>query len=137
MTRTYRGLLLIVLMAVLALPAIARGRAVGAPSNPTVPTAAAFPSTAKEAYLSDDILAYIRPGLQIKVNSVTISTDRKVTVDLSLTDAFDQPIDRLGKTTPGAVSLSYILAWYDPATRQYTAYTTRAQTSAATSPHTG
>jgi len=139
MTRIHRGLFFIVLMAVLALPAIAatRGRAVGAPSNPTSPTASFFAPTQKEAYLSDDVLAYIRPGLQIKVNSVTVSSDRKVTVDLSLTDAFDQPIDRLGKTTPGAVSLSYILAWYDPATRQYTSYTTRSQTSAATSPHPG
>src|SRR5436305_2232705 len=120
MTKTHRGLLLLVLMAVLTLPVLAatRGRAVAAPSNPTVPTAAAFPKTAKEAYISDDVLAYIRPGLQIKVNSVTVGSDRKVTVDLSLTDAFDQPIDRLGKTTPGAVALSYIIAWYDPATRQ-------------------
>jgi OmcA/MtrC family decaheme c-type cytochrome len=136
MNRIHRASFLVVLMAVLSLPAIAgtRGRAVVAPSTPTVPTAKFFAPTEKEAYLSDDVLAYIRPGLQIKVNSVALSSG-KVTVDLSLTDAFDQPIDRLGKTTPGAVSLSYILAWYDPATRQYTSYTTRAQTSAATSPH--
>jgi len=142
MTRTHRGLLFIVLMAVITLPTFAatRGRAVTAPSTPapvTTPTAKFFAPTEKEAYLSDDVLAYIRPGLQIKVNSVTIASDGKVTADLFLTDAFDQPIDRLGKTTPGAVSLSYILAWYSPTTRQYTAFTTRSQTSAATSPHPG
>jgi len=140
MTRNHRGLLLIVLMAVITLPAIGRGRAVSAPAKPTTPTtptAASFAKTEKEAYISDDVLAYIRPGLQIKVSSVTVSTDRKVTAELFITDAFDQPIDRLGKTTPGAVSLSYILAYYDPATRQYTSYTTRSQTSAATSPHPG
>ena len=137
MTRTHRGLLFIVLMAVITLPALAgtRGRVVTAPSTPapaTTPTAKFFAPTEKEAFLSDDVLAYIRPGLQLKVNSVTVGTDGKVTADLSLTDAFDQPIDRLGKTTPGAVALSYILAWYNPATRQYTSYTTRSQTSATT-----
>ncbi len=139
MTRLHRGLILIALMAVISLPMFAatRGRAAGSPANPATPTAAAFPPTAKEAYLTDDTLAYIRPGLKVKLNSVAVGTDGKVNVDLSITDDFDQPIDRLGKTTPGAVSISYILAWYSPTTRQYTAYTTRVQTTPATSPHPG
>jgi OmcA/MtrC family decaheme c-type cytochrome len=87
-----------------------------------------------EAFLSTDVINYIRPGLKIKVNSVVIGSDRKPVVDLSLTDDFDQPIDRNGKTTPGVVSISLIMAVYDPATRQYTSYTTRTQTSPATSP---
>jgi OmcA/MtrC family decaheme c-type cytochrome len=91
-----------------------------------------YAPTAKEAYLATEVLQYIRPGLKIKVNSVTIGADRKVVADLSLTDDFDQPIDRLGKVTPGVVSISYILAWYDGAKRQYTAYTTRTQTSPIT-----
>src|SRR2546423_1074255 len=106
-----------------------RTRAV-APGNPVQ----RFPPQQMEAYLSDDTIAYVRPGLKIKVNSVTIGTDRKVTVDLNLTDSLDQPLDRLGKVTPGPISLSFILAYYDPAVRQYTSYTTRTQTSPATSP---
>ena len=90
-----------------------------------------------EHYLSDDGIAFIRPGLKIVVNSVTIGTDRKPVVDLNLTDGSDQPIDRLGKVTPGAVSLSFILSWYNPDTRQYTAYTTRTQTTPPSSPHPG
>ena len=49
MTRIHRGLLLTILLAVITLPAIARGRAVGAPANPTTPTAASFAKTEKEA----------------------------------------------------------------------------------------
>ena len=132
MARLHRGLFLI-LMAAVCMPMLAgsRGRAA---ASPATPAAKSFLPTQKEAYLSDDVVAYIRPGLKIKVNSINIAADRKVTVDLSITDDFDQPIDRLGKTTPGAVSISWILAWYDPATRQYVSYTTRTQTSAGTSP---
>src|SRR6185436_14305404 len=90
-----------------------------------------------EYYLSDDGIAYVRPGLKIKVNSITIGSDRRPVVDLSITDSLDQPLDRLGKTTPGAISVSFILAWYDPGTRNYTAYTTRVQTTPATSPRPG
>ena len=97
-------------------------------------TAKSFAADLKEAYLTDDGIAYVRPGLKIKVNSITIGSDRKPVVDVSLTDNFDQPIDRLGKTTPGAVSLSFILAWYNPATRQYVSYTTRTVTTPASSP---
>lgn len=108
-----------------------------APSPAPQPTAKAFAADLKEAYLSDDGIAYVRPGLKIKVNSITIGSDRKPVVDLSLTDDFDQPIDRLGKTTPGAVSVSFILAWYNPATRLYTSYTTRNVTTPASSPRPG
>lgn len=110
---------------------VARRRAVA----PGAPTAASFAENLKEHYLSDDGIAYVRPGLKVKINSVTIGTDRKPVIDYSLTDSLDQPVDRLGKTTPGAISTSFVLAWYSPTTRQYTSYTTRTQTSAATSPH--
>jgi OmcA/MtrC family decaheme c-type cytochrome len=133
-----RGLMAVVAAGALSFPTNApktatatggRTRA-AAPGNP----AQRFTPQQMEAYLSDDTIAYVRPGLKIKVNSVTVGTDRKVTVDFNLTDSLDQPLDRLGKVTPGPISLSFILAYYDPAVRQYTAYTTRTQTSAATSP---
>src|SRR5687767_15505807 len=108
-----------------------RRRSAAAPA-PAQPTAKSFPADQLEAYLTDDGIAYVRPGLKIKVNSITIGADRKPVVDLTLTDDFDQPVDRLGKTTPGAISLSFILAWYNPATRQFTSYTTRRVTTPPT-----
>jgi OmcA/MtrC family decaheme c-type cytochrome len=103
----------------------------------TVQTKTDFTIHQLEFYLGDGGIAYIRPGLKISVNSITIGSDRKPVVDLSLTDSLDQPLDRLGKTTPGVISLNFILSWYSPDTRQYTAYTTRVQTTPANSPHPG
>ena len=111
-----------------------RRRAVGPPSGPAAP---AFKADQIEAYLSEETIAYIRPGLKIKVNSITIPSDRRPVVDFSLTDDFDQPIDRLGKTTPGPVSISFILAWWDATARHYTSYTVRTVTTPANSPRPG
>ena len=111
-----------------------RRRAVGQPSTPSK---AMYRPDQIESYLSENDLAYIRPGLKIKVSSVTIGTDRKPVVDVTFTDDFDQPIDRLGKTTPGPISMSFVLAWWDDAARHYTAYTTRTATGAANSPNPG
>lgn len=94
------------------------------------PEAPRFTANDKEFYLDDEGVAYIRPGVKVKVNSITIGSDRKPVVDLNITDDLDQPLDRLGKVTPGPVSISFILASYDPATRHYTAYTTRLATAA-------
>ena len=87
----------------------------------------------KEFYLTKDELTYVRPGFHITVNSITIPDDLKPLVDLSFTDDLDQPLDRNGKVTPGALSVSQVLAWWDPFSRHYTSYTTRV----ATNPDTG
>jgi OmcA/MtrC family decaheme c-type cytochrome len=134
-----RAVIILSSVAMLALPLLAadgssRRRTV-TPANPA--PAVHYSSNQVEAYATANDISFIRPGLKVKVNSVTIGSDRKPIVDLSITDDLDQPLDRLGKTTPGAISLSYILAVYDPAVRQYNAYTTRVQTTPATSPHPG
>lgn len=85
-----------------------------------------------ERYLSKNKAEYIRPGLNIAVESIEIPGDLRPEVVISITDDKGQPLDREGKVTPGAVSPSFILAWYDGAARQYTAYTTRTATSSIT-----
>ncbi len=104
---------------------------------PRIPTTADFVATDVEYYLGDDGIAYIRPGLQIKINSITIGTDRKPVVDLSITDNFGNPLDRSGKITPGAISISFVLSRWDPATREYVPITRRQVTSPANSPTPG
>jgi OmcA/MtrC family decaheme c-type cytochrome len=96
-----------------------------------------FQSTDLEFYLSAEDAEYVRPGLNIKINSVTVGSDKRPVVDFSVKDDLDQPLDRSGKITPGAISFSWILAGYDPATRHYTSWTTRVQTTPPTSPHPG
>ncbi len=83
----------------------------------------------KANYLSADEVAYIRPGLKISIVDITIPADRKPLVTVKYTDSMDQPLDRLGVLTPGAISSSFILA-YLPASQRgevtdYVAYTTR------------
>jgi OmcA/MtrC family decaheme c-type cytochrome len=134
-THPRRGVFAIFVVVLLAFPMLAtdaRKRA-AAPA----PAQSRYTSSHVEAYLTASDVAFIRPGLKIKVNSITIGADRKPVIDVSLTDDLDQPLDRLGKTTPGPISLSFVLAVYDPATRQYTSYGTRTQTSPAASPHPG
>jgi OmcA/MtrC family decaheme c-type cytochrome len=113
-----------------------RRRAV-AISNPNPATRPDYKPTDLEFYLTDDGIAYIRPGLNIKLSSISIPADRKPLVDVTLMDGKNQPLDRLGETTPGAVSVSFILASYDPGARHYTSYTTRSVTAPANSPRPG
>src|SRR3954452_4979909 len=68
---------------------VARRRAVA----PGGPTATSFAENLKEHYLSDDGIAYVRPGLQAKINSVSIGSGRNPVIDFSLTDSLDQPVD--------------------------------------------
>ncbi len=91
-----------------------------------------FTAQQQEFYLSAEQIAYIRPGLNITVNGVAIGSDGKPVADVSFTDDGGQPLDRAGVLTPGTLSLSFILDWYDPATRHYTDYFTSTQTSPIT-----
>src|SRR3990172_6420916 len=82
----------------------------------------------KEFYLPEAELAFLRPGLKLKIQSVAIS-GLEVSVTFRIADDQDQPLDRLGIETPGTVSTSWQLARIKPGGTQYTAYTTRTQTS--------
>ncbi|MFN2442143.1 MAG: hypothetical protein ABR517_05620, partial [Thermoanaerobaculia bacterium] len=108
--------------------AVRGGAATIAAETPTTPTTASFTVNQMEYYLSDDTIAFVRPGLKIKVNSITIPADRKPVVDITVTDNFNNPLDRLGMSTPGAVSISFILAKWEHELGYFTSYTTRTQT---------
>jgi OmcA/MtrC family decaheme c-type cytochrome len=102
------------------------------PVTKTSPSA--YATSAKEHYLTTDQFGYIRPGFNITVNGVAVGADRKVVADITYTDDANQPLDRAGQVTPGALSFSFVLAWWDPVLRQYTSYTTRPATSLPDSP---
>lgn len=106
-------------------------------SIPTTPSTKDFTTTDMEYYLSDDTIAFVRPGLRIKVNSVTIPADRKPVVDITVTDNFNNPLDRLGLATPGSVSISFILARWNAEAGNFTAYTTRTATVPPGHPNAG
>lgn len=93
---------------------------------------AIYSPTSKEFYLAQDEFDFARPGYHIKLNSVTIGADRKPVVDVSITDDLTAPLDRNGIKTPGICTTTFVLAWYDQPSRNYTTYATRSQTSPIT-----
>jgi OmcA/MtrC family decaheme c-type cytochrome len=129
-----RGLLLMATAGALVFPSApppaanatvsSRGRSVTAPTAPKA--AAQFKADQLEAYLNDDGIAYIRPGVKIKINSITnVVAGQKPVIEFSLTDQFDQPLDRNGKVTPGPIAPSFIMGKWDPTTRYYKNLTLR------------
>lgn len=136
MASTLRRSIVVILMAIGLVPVSAQTLRTRS-ATPKTPTKNDFTINQIEHYMSNDGIAYIRPGVQITVNSVTIGSDRRPVVDFNLTDSFNQPIDRLGQVTPGAVSVSFIIAWFNPATRQYTSYIYKTETAAPPSTNIG
>lgn len=89
---------------------------------------------------TDGYSAYLTgPGLNVEVLDIAVDSG-KATVTFRLTDGAGIPLDREGLYTQGPVSTSFVLAWLDEGATdegvkfplQYTAYTTRDQTSPIT-----
>jgi OmcA/MtrC family decaheme c-type cytochrome len=85
-----------------------------------------------EHYLTKEQLQYIRPGLNITIESIMIPADLRPVVEVSFADDLGQPLDRAGVITPGEISMNFILDWYNADLRDFVAYTTREQTSPIT-----
>ncbi len=86
----------------------------------------------KAFYLKPEDAVFIRPGLTVKIISVTIPSNRQPVVVFSLTDSSNQPLDRLGVFTPATVATSFIMAYLPRDASQYVDYTTRPQKSPIT-----
>ena len=130
MSHPLRRALILLAVGALSMTAFAdEGRRRGAgPATPEAPAATRpqFQQNQLEYYMSEDGIAYIRPGAKITIVSFTnFAAGQKPVVEYKLTDNFDQPLDRLGKVTPGPFSPSFILAKWDPAKREYVTITTR------------
>ena len=85
----------------------------------------------KAFYLTEAELIWIRPGLNLDIQSVEVSPP-SVAVTFRISDDKEQGLDRLGIMTPGEVSTSFILARIKPGDTQYTSYATRTATSSIT-----
>src|SRR5262245_15836792 len=65
----------------------------------------------KAFYAAASTVAFVRPGLVIKIVSANIAQDGTITVDYKITDPKGLPLDAAGITTPGAVSVSFLAAF--------------------------
>jgi OmcA/MtrC family decaheme c-type cytochrome len=91
------------------------------------------PYTAHEKafYADPAVVAFVRPGLVITINTASVSSSGAITTEFTITDPQGLGLDRTGVQTPGAVSTSFIAAYIPKDQPQYTAYTTRTASGAA------
>jgi OmcA/MtrC family decaheme c-type cytochrome len=82
----------------------------------------------KAFYADPAVIAFVRPGLVVQIQSAAIATDGTISTVFTLADPQGLPLDRTGVTTPGPVSLSFVAATIPKGQEQYTAYTTRQAT---------
>jgi len=85
----------------------------------------------KAFYADPALVEYVQPGFTITVVSTKIAADGTVTVDYKLADPNGAPLDRLGVSTPGPVSTSFLIAYIPKGQEQYTNYITRTVTAAS------
>jgi OmcA/MtrC family decaheme c-type cytochrome len=84
----------------------------------------------EKAYYADaNKISFVRPGLAIKIVSAKIADDGTLSVDYKLTDPKGLGLDRLGVTTPGAISVSFLVTYIPKGQTQYVSYITRNRTS--------
>ncbi len=86
----------------------------------------------KAYYADPNLIAFVRPGLEVEILSAEIAPDGTIKARVKFTDPKGLPLDREGITTPGAISASLIAATIPAGQKQYVAYTTRMQTSPIT-----
>jgi OmcA/MtrC family decaheme c-type cytochrome len=89
-----------------------------------------FTRRQKAFYADPKVVAFVRPGLVIKITAASIAQDGTITVGFSVTDPQGLPLDRTGVQTPGAISLTFIAAHIPAGQTQYVDYVTRTQTGA-------
>jgi OmcA/MtrC family decaheme c-type cytochrome len=78
----------------------------------------------KASSLDANAMAFIRPGIAMKVVSAAVASDGTITVRFNITDPKGLPLDRNGVQSPGAVSFQFIAAYIPNGSKQYVAYTT-------------
>ncbi|MBA3973102.1 MAG: hypothetical protein C0504_02655 [Candidatus Solibacter sp.] len=83
-----------------------------------------------KAYYADEALVnFVRPGLRFSVVSHEIAADGTVKVRFKITDPRGLGLDRLGVTTPGNVSTSFVISRIPKASKWHQTYTKRTKTS--------
>ena len=86
----------------------------------------------KAYYAPEAVVNFVRPGLVLTITGASIANDGTISANFTITDPKGLPLDREGVFTPGTVSISLIAATIKQGDTQYTAYTTRTQTSPIT-----
>ncbi len=101
----------------------------GAAALPSATRKSGFTPRDKAYYADSSTVNFVRPGLAIKIVSAQIAADGTLSVDYKLTDQDGNGLDRLGITSPGAVSPSFLVAYVPKGQTQFLSYVTRQRSS--------
>jgi OmcA/MtrC family decaheme c-type cytochrome len=82
----------------------------------------------KAFYADPALIAFVSPGLGIKINSGAIAANGTITITYTLSDPNGLPLDATGANTPGAISLTYFASYIPQGQEQYVSYTTASAT---------
>ena len=89
------------------------------------PVSDSYTPDQKEYYLSANELAYIRPGLNIKIVGVSnVAPGLNPVVEILMTDSLGGALDRNGVATPGTIGVEFVLAQWNAGTYEYINLTT-------------
>ncbi len=86
----------------------------------------------KKSYLTAAQIAFVRPGLDLQVQDISVGEDRRVTVEYTVADDRGLPLDLNGVFTPGPISPRYLLAYLPGDGDHYVNYNNRNVTSPIT-----
>ena len=80
------------------------------------PTTTGYTVYDREYYLAPDAIQFVRPGLNISIQSAQLGSDGTISTDFQITDvpaagAAPQPLDITGVNTPGPISVSLLIAY--------------------------
>jgi OmcA/MtrC family decaheme c-type cytochrome len=93
----------------------------GASKSPYTPHHKAF-------YAAAETVEFVRPGLVIKILSAQVAADGSISTTYTVSDPQGLPLDALGITTPGPLTIRFIAANIPKGQEQYVAYTTKVST---------
>ena len=80
-------------------------------------------------YLDPAEVAFIRPGLVLKIGGAAIAADGTITTAYTVTDPAGLPLDASGVTTPGPISVSFVAAYIPTGTSSWLTMTSRKATA--------
>ncbi|MBS1856074.1 MAG: OmcA/MtrC family decaheme c-type cytochrome [Acidobacteria bacterium] len=90
---------------------------------------AGFTPREKAYYASPDQVNFVRPGFNITIVSAKVAADGTASIDFKITDSKGLGLDRLGVTSPGSVTLGFLLGYIPAGQKQFVTYATRTRTS--------
>lgn len=92
----------------------------------------AFTAMDKAFYADASAINFVRPGLDVEIESASIAADGTIKARIKVTDPKGLPLDLDGITTPGTISTRFVIGVIPNGQRQYISYITREVSSTIT-----